>query len=201
MRIMIVGQKWLAAETLKLCQSLGHQVVAVAAPAEDDRLYRLAIEQGIPAAVIPRRLEATDIPPGADLVIAAHAWCFITKGAREAASLGALGYHPSLLPRHRGRDAIRWAIHMQEATTGGTAYWMTGRADAGPIAAQDWCHIKPSDTPAELWRRELAPMGIRLFETVLNDLQQGVKVAIEQDEALATWEPSFDRPRLGNAGE
>lgn len=73
---------------------------------------------------------------------------------------------------------------------------MTGRADAGPIAAQDWCLVRPSDTPAEFWRRDLAPMGLRLFGRVLDDLAAGRVVAIHQDESLATWEPAFKRPSL-----
>jgi methionyl-tRNA formyltransferase len=197
MRIMIIGQKWLALEAFKLAWRLGHDVTAVATPSEDDRLYQLATERGVPALVVPERLTVADIPGPTELLLCAHAWCFITQEAREATYYGALGYHPSLLPKHRGRDAIRWAIHMGEKVTGGTAYWMTDQADAGAIAAQDWCHIRPDDDPITLWRRELGPMGLRLFERVLNDLSEGRKVAIRQDEALATWEPAFSRGKLG----
>lgn len=200
MKVMIVGQKWLAGEALSLVQRLGHDVTAVAAPGKDDRLYQLTTRLGLPAKVVPQCLTAEDIPGDTELLLCAHAWCFISRGAREATYYGALGYHPSLLPRHRGRDAIRWAIHMGEKVTGGTAYWMTGRADAGPIAAQEWCHIQPGDDAVTLWRRELGPMGIRLFERVLKELETGVITAVPQDEELATWEPAFSRPKLGYTG-
>jgi len=134
------------------------------------------------------------VPLGVDLIVAAHCHCFITPGALAAARLGAIGYHPSLLPRHRGRDAIRWALHMHEQVTGGTVYWMNERADSGPIAAQGWCHIRPDDTPDALWRRELAPMGLRLIGEVLAEIAWGMITAVPQDEALATWEPAFTRP-------
>ena len=40
-------------------------------------------------------------------------------------------------------------------------------------------------------------MGLRLFRQVLTDLAQGRKVMIEQDTALATWEPAMEgAPRL-----
>ena len=42
MRVMIVGQKWLAAEVLRLCLARGDDVVAVSAPRTDDRLAALA---------------------------------------------------------------------------------------------------------------------------------------------------------------
>ena len=193
---MIVGQKWLGAEVLRLCLDRGRNVVAVAAPDSADRLHRAAAEAGVHVGLCGRVLAPESVPCGVDVLVAAHAHCFIPAEARARTRLGALGYHPSLLPRHRGRDAVRWAIHMGEWITGGTVYWMTDKADAGPIAAQDWCLVRPGDTPADLWRRDLAPMGLRLFGKVLDDLAAGRVVAIHQDEALATWEPAFKRPSL-----
>ena len=84
------------------------------------------------------------------MIVAAHAHTFIPASVRDRARHGAVAYHPSLLPRHRGRDAVRWAIHMGDAVAGGTVYRMVDRVDAGPILAQDWCWIRPGDTPADL---------------------------------------------------
>lgn len=67
----------------------------------------------------------------------------------------------------------------------------------GPVAAQDWCFIRRDDSPEVIWRRELQPMGLRLFVRVLDDIARGVLVQIPQDEALATWEPSMTPPPLG----
>jgi len=191
MNIMIAGQKWLATEAFKMIRGCGHTITGVAVPDEADRLADLAREIWAPVIVAERVLRGSDVPTDTDLIICAHAWCFITEGARSKCKYGALGYHPSLLPRHRGRDAIRWAIHMKEAATGGTVYWMNDHADGGPIAAQAWCHIRPGDDAASLWRRELAPMGLRLFKRVLMDLERGNIISVPQDESLATWEPSF----------
>ena len=94
---------------------------------------------------------------------------------------------------------MRWAIHMGDKVTGGSAYWMDDGADTGPIAAQEWCWIQPGDTPAELWRRDLAPMGLRLFETALSNIDRGASKAVPQLEAMATWEPSFTSKRLASA--
>jgi methionyl-tRNA formyltransferase len=196
MNIMIVGQKWLGVEALKLVQRLGHNIVAVSAPSEVDKLYQVAETSGYDTFTHKSKLDFYDVPTELDLIICAHAWCYITKAARGKALYGALGYHPSLLPLHRGRDAIRWAVHMNDKVTGGTAYWMDDTADAGAIAAQDWCHIAPDDTPASLWLRELGPMGLRLIEQVLEDLAIGKRVAKTQDETLATWEPAWNNKKL-----
>jgi methionyl-tRNA formyltransferase len=198
MRVMLIGQKWLGAEVLALLLSQGHDVAAVAAPA-GDRLAVAATAAGIPTGDPGAALPAAWVPEGVDLLVAAHAHCFVTRRARQRARLGALGYHPSLLPRHRGRDAVRWVIHMREPVTGGTAYWMTDRADAGPIAAQDWCHVRPDDDAASLWRRELGPMGVRLLGRVIAEAAVGRVARAEQDEAVATWEPAFSRRPLSAA--
>lgn len=200
MRVMIVGQRWLAAEVLALCLRRGDLVAAVAVPSRDDRPATAATAAGVPVVEHGRQLVGEAVPDGVDVILCAHAHCFITAAARQRARLGALGYHPSLLPRHRGRDAIRWAIHMREDVTGGTVYWMGDRADDGPIAAQEWCWVRPEDTPDTLWRRELGPLGVALFDRALRDLDAGVVVATPQDETLASWEPAWHSGRLGATG-
>ena len=196
MRVMIVGQKWLAAELPRLCLARGDDVAAVSAPRMDDRLAALATAEGIPVCQVPRRLTGEWVPAGVDVLLCANAHVFVTAEAREKARLGALGYHPSLLPRHRGRDAIRWALHMGDVVTGGTVYWLDDGADTGPIAAQDWCWVEPGDTPESLWRRVLGPMGLRLFDQVLAALDTGAVPSASQDTRMATWEPSFNPGKL-----
>lgn len=192
MRVMIVGQKWLAAELLRLCLARGDDVAAVSAPRMGDRLAALATAEGIPVCQVPKRLTGEWVPAGVDVLLCANAHVFVTAEARGKARLGALGYHPSLLPRHRGRDAIRWALHMGDVVTGGTVYWLDDGADTGPIAAQDWCWVEPGDTPESLWRRVLGPMGLRLFDQVLAALDTGAVPSASQDTRIATWEPSFN---------
>jgi methionyl-tRNA formyltransferase len=202
MRVVLVGQKWLAAQLLQQCLQRGVQVLAVLAPEPApgevaDRLEVEAIAAGVPVCRVRGRVKAEHVP-SCDVILAAHAHAFIDSSARGQAALGALGYHPSLLPRHRGRDAIRWALHMRDQITGGSLYWMDDGADTGPVVAQDWCHIQPGDTAATLWRRDLAPMGLQLFAQVLGQLLAGDPCEGEpQDSALASWEPAWSDRKLG----
>lgn len=83
---------------------------------------------------------------------------------------------------------------MRDRVTGGTVYWLDDNLDAGDIAAQAHAFIQPGDTAAELWRRELFPLGLVLFDRVLADISEGVLVRIPQDNRAATWEPSIGRP-------
>lgn len=198
MRVMLIGQKWLGAGALAMLLEKGHDVASVATPATD-RLHAAAVAAGVPVGDPGRILAPSWVPPGTELIVAAHSHSFITGAARRRARLGAIGYHPSLLPRHRGRDAVRWTIHMRDQIAGGTVYWMTDRADAGPIAAQAWCHVRPGDTPESLWRRELGPMGLQLLGMAVDDIAAGRAVKRPQDETLATWEPAFNRRSLSKA--
>ena len=75
--------------------------------------------------------------------------------------------------------------------------YLDDTVDGGPVAAQEWCLVRPDDDAHTLWRRELFPMGVRLMAQVLDDIQRGDLVMREQDSALATWEPSLTgAPRL-----
>jgi len=126
-----------------------------------------------------------------DLLVAAHSHDFVSRAVRDRLKLGAIGYHPSLLPLHRGRDAVQWTIRMNERIAGGTVFWLSDTVDGGPVAVQDWCLVQPGDDAHTLWRRDLFPMGVRLLRKVLDDILMGNLVMRDQDPALATWEPSF----------
>ncbi len=202
MRILLAGQKRFGADVFKLAITLGHEVAAVCAPAgnigtrDEDKLHFAACIAGVP--VIPSgTLKAAAVPEGVDLIITAHSHDFISRQVRNRSRLGAIGYHPSLLPLHRGRDAVRWAVKLRERVTGGTIYWLNETVDGGDIAAQRHVFIRPEDDAAELWKRELAPLGLELMREVLCAIAAGTEQRTPQDHALATWEPAIDgAPRL-----
>lgn len=193
MRVMLCGQKWFGAEVFRAIRAGGVEVAAVSAPV-GDRLWAQADLRGVP--IVPAgTLCARRMPAGIDLIVAAHSHDFIGERTRNRARFGAIGYHPSLLPLHRGRDAVRWAIRMRERVTGGTVYRLSNRMDGGRILAQEHVLVRPDDTAEELWRRDLAPLGVRLLADVVAQYANGgPPVGRRQDETLATWEPSIDRP-------
>lgn len=195
MRIYLCGQKYFGATVLHALLDVGHTIVGVSAPFADakgrpDRLMNAATIAGLPV-MRAGRLNADTLPAGVDLIVAAHSHDFIGEKTRLRARYGAIGYHPSLLPVHRGRDAVRWAVRLRERITGGSIYWLSNTVDGGPIAAQRPVFIRPDDTAEELWRRDLAPLGVNLILQVTNDIACGRIVKVEQDEALATWEPAL----------
>lgn len=199
-KLFISGQKSFGAAALRLALEMGHEVLGVAAPLEraDGRPDNLRLEAELRRVPVidSRDLRETTLPTGAELILCAHSHAFVGRKTRRKASLGALGFHPSLLPLHRGRDAVKWTVKMRDRIAGGSVFWLTDRVDAGPLAAQDWCWVRPEWSASDLWRKELFPMGLRLIAQALTDIEGGRLVRIPQDEALATWEPALDPPRL-----
>ncbi len=191
MKVILSGQKRFGRDVLNLLHWAEWEVAAVFCPIGDDRL-RIEAENRCLPVFEPRQLTAAAVPVGVDLIIAAHCHTYISAKTRAKAELGALGYHPSLLPLHRGRSAIEWALRFREPIVGGTVFWLNDVVDGGPIAAQDFCHVQPGDTARDLWAHHLAPMGLRLFGQVFDELERGTRRAIPQDSALATWEPALD---------
>lgn len=200
MRIFISGQKSFGLSVLRMLLKHGHEISGIAAPrfqpnGADDKLFAYAREMDL-RLIDSRYLTAGSIPTGTDLIVCAHSHAYIGRQTREAAELGAIGYHPSLLPRHRGRDSIYWAIKMNDPITGGTVFWLNNNVDAGDIAAQEWCWIEPGVTASELWRKTLFPLGLILLARVIRNIEQGVIVRIPQYQAVSTWEPACNPPRL-----
>jgi methionyl-tRNA formyltransferase len=200
MRVILVGQKSFGAAALDMLVGLGAYGIDLvevwaplwAPPTGEDALWKRARVLGVPRVQGPIESGLLDV----DLIVAAHSHKFLGQRTRRATTLGAIGYHPSLLPRHRGIDAVQWTVHMREPIAGGSVYWFDNGVDTGPICRQDWCHVRPEWSASDLWREELFPMGIRLLREAVLETSAGVVRAVPQDEALATWEPSWERPPL-----
>jgi len=192
MRVIIIGQGWLAAEVLKGVSVLERvKVIAASSERHNDRFEKVANDLNVPLIATLEDL------PECDVVLAAHCHRFVSKAVRDKAKHGVLAYHPSLLPRHRGKDAIHWTLAMKDPIAGGTVYKMDDGADTGEIITQDWCHVAADDTPQSLWRRSLAPMGVQLLIEATTQLKQtGHLLPQKQDERYATWEPSLSRSQL-----
>ncbi|MFJ8852351.1 formyltransferase family protein [Streptomyces sp. NPDC102437] len=207
LRVYVSGQRSFGAAVADLVTGTGHTLTGAASPPYApgppnsigepplDKLRAAAWHHDAPW-TDSIRLTAGDIPADTDVIIAAHSHAFLGTRTRARARLAAVGYHPSLLPLHRGRDAIRWTIRDRDKVTGGSVYHLTAAIDAGPLAAQDYLLTPPDSTPNSLWRDHLFPLGLRLLQKVLTDADNGAIAYVPQDEACATWEPSWERPRL-----
>jgi methionyl-tRNA formyltransferase len=193
MRIALIGSRWFGSQMLRLLVERGDEVTVIGLDPED-QLAKAALAANLPLTLLegPRRVVADDVPDAIDVIVAAHAHSFITAEARAKASRAAIGYHPSLLPRHRGIAAVEWTIKCKDPIAGGSVYHLSDGMDEGAIAAQEWCFVYPDDDAASLWRRALAPIGLRLLVKVIGDIDaRGYADAWEQDPKAVTFAPAL----------
>jgi methionyl-tRNA formyltransferase len=194
MRITLVGSRHFGVTTLNMLRQHGVDVVRIVVADADDRLAAAARQSGIEVVVQgnPKLVVAAEIADGTDLIVTAHSHARIAGEALAAAKLGGIGYHPSLLPRHRGIAAVEWTIREADPIAGGSVYHLADRMDAGAIAAQEWVFVKKGETARELWERALAPLGQKLLGEVIDYAKaHNALPAKPQDEQFATKAPSL----------
>ncbi len=193
MKCALVGSRFFAASVFEaLRKEEGIEFTSIVAPAADDRLALAAQAAGVAVHVLenPRFVPGEAIAEGTDLIIAAHTHARVSDEALARSRLGGVGYHPSLLPRHRGIAAVEWTILEGDPIAGGSIYHLADGWDAGAIAAQDWCFVAKGETARELWERALAPMGLALLRKVVHHARmQGSVPAYPQDLGFATKAP------------
>jgi methionyl-tRNA formyltransferase len=196
MKVTLVGSRYFGAMVFDALRKDGVEIARVVAPAADDRLALAAQAGGVPLSVLenPKIVPGSAIADGTDVIVAAHTHARVSDEALARSRLGGIGYHPSLLPRHRGIAAVEWTILEGDPIAGGSVYHLADGWDAGPIAAQDWCFVAKDETARELWERALAPMGLTLLTRVVRHAaEHGELPARRQDERFATRAPMIRR--------
>ena len=139
MKVVLVGSRYFGAAVFEALRADAVAIAGVVVPAADDRLAQAASALDVPVHVLanPKIVPAQAIPDGTDLIVAAHTHARISDEALARSRLGGIGYHPSLLPRHRGIAAVEWTILEGDPIAGGSVYHLADGWDAGAVAAQD----------------------------------------------------------------
>lgn len=136
----------------------------------------------------------SNAPEVIDAVRALHAdyafvigWSQICKPEFRAAFNGhVIGYHPAALPRLRGRAVIPWTILLDEKITGSTLFWIDDGVDSGPIIAQKFLHVAPTETATTLYARHMDALGEIMGESLIA-LAEGRAMRSPQDDQYATY--------------
>jgi methionyl-tRNA formyltransferase len=198
MRIVLIGQAAFGVKVLEGLIEKGEEVVAVYTPPDRaggrlDPLKEAAIAKEIPVFQPSTYgddqvfVEYQSLEP--DLAILAFVTDIIPERFFKAPSLGAICYHPSLLPLHRGASAINWAVIKGRTKTGLTIFWPDGGIDTGPVLLQKEVEIGPNDTTGSLYFNHLFPMGVDAILESVGLIKDGKAPKIPQPEEGATYEP------------
>jgi methionyl-tRNA formyltransferase len=196
MRIALIGQAQFGEAVFNALREAGEQIVAVSSiegtPDRRDQLWAAAQAAAIP--VFPtgslKKKPVLDeyAATQPDLCVMAFVTHILPESVLFAPKHGSIQYHPSLLPRHRGRSAMHWAIRMGDPTTGVTIFWVDKGIDTGPILLQRECPVAPDDTVGSLYFDKMFPMGVRMLTESVRLVREGTAPRIEQDESRATYE-------------
>ncbi|MDX6324995.1 MAG: methionyl-tRNA formyltransferase [Nocardioidaceae bacterium] len=93
---------------------------------------------------------------------------------------GCVGFHASLLPRHRGRAPVNWAIILGEREAGNTMMLLDAGVDTGVIVDQEPIPIGPDDTCATVYDA-VGAAGARMLLRHLPALLAGQAPRVPQD--------------------
>lgn len=83
-------------------------------------------------------------------------WSYLLKPEiLSIPELGFIGYHPTKLPRNRGRHPIIWALALGLEETASTFFFMDEGADSGDLLSQQSVPIRWKDDARDLYDRLL----------------------------------------------
>lgn len=122
----------------------------------------------------------------ADVLLSINYLFIIENDIIRFPKICAINFHGSLLPKYRGRSPHIWAIINNEIETGITAHLITEGCDEGDILYQEKIPIPPKAIGADILQifSEKYPFVITY---VINTLENGEAIFIQQDENKATW--------------
>ena len=206
MRVVFMGTPAFAVPSLEAVAA-AHEVALVVTRPDAVRGRGRALE---PSPVKARALalgldvlEASRMTPDAlqavraaapDVICVVAFGCILPDELLQAAPLGAVNVHASLLPRWRGAAPIQRAILAGDARTGVSIMRVAHRLDAGA-----WCRQAATGVGdkglAEL-TDELALMGARELVGALGDLASGTARWHEQDESQVSLAPKVTKAEM-----
>lgn len=198
MKIILIGQAAFAEKTLEKLVGKGEEVLAVFCPLDApggkfDPVKQRALQLGIPVHQhkTMKTQEVLDkfVSLHADLAILAFVTQIVPPPVFNAPRLGSICFHPSLLPKYRGRSAINWALINGETKTGVSLFWVDEGIDTGPLLLQKEVMVDPDDTTGTLYFNKLFPVGVEAIAESVDLIKAGNPPRIVQDESQANYDP------------
>jgi len=206
LRIALFGQAPIALGCLDALRQRGHEIAGVFAPpaaGRPDPLAARAMELGVPlfqrryfqlknGASIPKAVEEYR-SIRADLNVLASLTAFLPGAIARAPRFGSVCFHPSLLPRYRGGNALQWQIIDGAQESGVSVFVPDAGVDTGPVLVQRrGVEISADDTVGTLFFEKLAPLGVEALVESVEQIAAGSAVPKPQDEAEATHQGLVD---------
>jgi len=177
----------------------GYRVELVITSDKDDSRYEAMIselcgQRGIPLA---RSINANSdyfinalTDKAVDLVFLAWWPSIISKQAIEAAKIGWVNLHPSLLPYNRGKHPYYWSI-IDGTPFGVTLHFIDPGTDTGEILFQEQIEVLITDTGASLYKKG-DDAALDIFKKHFDELINLQFVRAKQNDGSATMHYAKD---------
>jgi methionyl-tRNA formyltransferase len=201
MRTVWVSFDTIGRDCLEAAAEVGAEIVGVATlpgPIDPNRSGQCAFDE-VASRLGAELHETRDVNSGealawlrsleADLVFVVGWSQLVREPFIAEAREGVFGMHPTLLPRHRGRAPIPWAILTGLARTGVTLFEIVdATADSGAIVGQAVLDISRDETATTLFAR-IADAHVELVRSIVPQIIGRTAPRVQQDPSRASSWP------------
>jgi methionyl-tRNA formyltransferase len=126
-------------------------------------------------------------------VIFCFGWSsLLKKEVLNIAPMGVVGFHPTKLPKNRGRHPIIWALALGLKDSAATFFFMDEGADTGDILAQKDFEISYQDNAQTIYDK-VTDIALFQIENFIPNLQQEKYSRVKQDKLLSNcWRKRYE---------
>ena len=110
----------------------------------------------------------------------------VKKDIIDAARIGVVGFHPTALPKMRGRAANVWQVLLGVHDAKVSLFFIDEGTDSGDILGQEPYRIEDTDYAIDV-RRKIDEAAARLSRRVLKEIMDGTIQPWKQNEDEATY--------------
>lgn len=121
----------------------------------------------------------------ADIIFAVGFSQLMSEEWLQMPTLGCIGFHPTFLPKGRGRAPLAW-ITLEKEMGSATFFLMGKGADDGPVFVQDTFTVEEIDDAASV-EMKIEEAIINSLDKWLPELKKGIWEPIPQNEIFASW--------------
>jgi methionyl-tRNA formyltransferase len=120
-------------------------------------------------------------------VIFCFGWSsLIRKEVLNIAPIGVVGYHPTKLPKNRGRHPLVWALALGLTKSASTFFFMDEGADTGDILSQVDFEISYQDNAQSIYDK-VTDIALSQIEKFVSKLEQGNYLKVKQDSLHSNY--------------
>lgn len=118
-------------------------------------------------------------------IILCFGWSsIIRRDLLELPRLGVIGFHPSTLPRNRGRHPLIWSLVLGLNEISSTFFFMSAGVDDGDIISQQKIHVSYSDNATTLYEK-MIKTALQQLESLIPALERKTYNREQQNNAIS----------------